>query len=62
MLPQKIVMTLKKISASKYYDIVEIHTIEIPHKKKSLFLFHMNSCSLKNFDDLQHLLSCIKKM
>ena len=34
MLPQKIVMTLKKISASKYYDIVEIHTIEIPHKKK----------------------------
>ena len=33
--------------------------IEIPHKNKSLSLFHINACSLnKNFDDLQHLLSC----
>ena len=30
-------------------------------KKKSLSLFHINTCSLnKNFDDLQHLLSCTK--
>ena len=35
--------------------------IEIPHKSKSLSLFHINACSLnKNFDDLQHLLSCTK--
>ena len=35
--------------------------IEIPHKNKSLSLFHINACSLnKNFDDLQHLLSCTK--
>ena len=35
--------------------------IEIPRKNKSLFLFHVNARSLnKNFDDLQHLLSCTK--
>ena len=35
--------------------------IEIPHKNKSLSLFHINACSLnKNFDDLQYLLSCTK--
>ena len=39
-----------------------MHNIEIPHKNKSLSLFHINACSLnKNFDDLQHLLSCTKK-
>ena len=38
-----------------------MHNIEIPHKNKSLSLFHINACSLnKNFDDLQHLLSCTK--
>ena len=38
-----------------------MHKIEIPHKNKSLSLFHINACSLdKNFDDLQHLLSCTK--
>ena len=38
-----------------------MHKIEIPHKNKSLSLFHINTCSLnKNFDDLQHLLSCTK--
>ena len=38
-----------------------MHNIEIPHKNKPLFLFHMNACSLnKSFDDLQHLLSCTK--
>ena len=52
----------EKISSSKYYDIEEMHNIEIPHKNKSLSLFHINACSLnKNFDDLQHLLSCTKK-
>ena len=36
--------------------------IEIPHKNKSLSLFHLNACSLdKNFDDLQQLLSCTPK-
>ena len=39
-----------------------MHNIEIPHKNKSLSLFHINACSLnKNFDDLQHLLNCTKK-
>ena len=52
----------EKISSSKYYDIEEIHNIEIPHDNKSLSLFHINACSLnKNFDDLQHLFSCTEK-
>ena len=39
-----------------------MHNIEIPHKNKYLFLFHLSACSLnKNLDDLQHLLSCTKK-
>ena len=51
----------EKISSSKCYDIEEMHNIEIPHKNKSLSLFHINACSLnKTFDDLQHLLSCTK--
>ena len=51
----------EKISSSKYYDIEEVHNIEIPHKNKSLSLVHINACSFnKNFDDLQHLLSCTK--
>ena len=38
-----------------------MHKIEIIHKNKPLSLFHINTCSLsKNFDDLQHLLSCTK--
>ena len=36
----------EKISSSKYYDIDEMHNIEIPHKNKSLSLFHINACSL----------------
>ena len=57
MLPQN-----QKITSSKYYDIDEMYTIEIPHKNKSLSLFHINACFLnKNFDDLQHLLSCTQK-
>ena len=51
----------EKISSSKYYDIEEMGNIEIPHKNKSLSLFHINAYSLnKHFDDLQHLLSCTK--
>ena len=51
----------EEISPSKYFDIEEMHNIEIPHKNKSLSLFQINACSLdKNFDDLQHLLSCTK--
>ena len=43
----------EKNSSSKYYDIEEMHNIEIPHNNKSLPLFHINACSLnKNFDDL----------
>ena len=52
----------EKVCSSKYYDIEEMHNIQIPHKNKSLSLFHINACSLnKNFDDLQHLLNCTKK-
>ena len=51
----------EKVCSSKYYDIEEMHNIEIPHKNKSLSLFHINACSLnKNLDDLQHLLNCTK--
>ena len=51
----------KKVCSSKYYDFEERNNIEIPHKNKSLSLFHINACSLnKNFDDLQHLLNCTK--
>ena len=53
----------EKIASSKYYDIDEMHHIKIPHKNKPLSLFHINACSLsKNFDDLQHLLSCTKNL
>ena len=52
----------EKIASSKYYDIDEMQNIEIPHKNKSLSIFHINACSLnKNFDDLQYLLSCTQK-
>ena len=52
----------EKVCSSKYYDIEEMHKIRIPHKNKSLSLFHINTCSLnKNFDDPQHLLNCTKK-
>ena len=55
-------LPLEKVCSSKYYDIEEMHNIQIPHKNKSLSLFHINACSLnKNFDDLQHLLNCTKK-
>ena len=52
----------KKIASSKYYEIDEMHNIEAPHRNKPLSLFHINACSLsRNFEDLQHLLSCTEK-
>ena len=63
MLPQKNGNDPAKIAPSKYCDIDEIHNIEISHKNKSLSLFRINACSLnKDFDDLQHLLSCTQKI
>ena len=63
----------EKISSSKYYDTEEMQSIEMPHKNKSLYLFHIypyslshlvsliSICSLiKSFDDFQHLLSSNK--
>ena len=51
----------ENISSSKYYDIEEIHSTEIPHKDKVISLFHISLYSLnKKFDDLQHSLSCTK--
>ena len=50
-----------KICSSKYYDIEEMCNIEIPYKNKSLFLSHLNTCSLnKNFDDFQHFSVALK--
>ena len=50
------------MASSKYYDIDEMHNIEIPHKNKPISLFHINAFSLsKTFDDLQHI-SCTKKI
>ena len=52
----------ERTASSTYHDIDEMHNFKIPHKNKSLFLFYINAWSLdKNFDDLQHLLSCTIK-
>ena len=52
----------ENIVQSKYYDIDELQTMKIPNKDKSLALFHINACSLnKNFNELEHLLSCTNK-
>ena len=48
---------------SNYYDIDQLQTLKFSEKSKSLFLFHINACSLnKNFNDLQHLLKCTNKV
>ena len=40
-----------------------MHNIKTPHKNKLIFLFHVNACSLsENFDHLQLLLNCARKM
>ena len=51
---------LENVVNSNYYDIDQLQTQT--QKNKSLFLFHITSCSLsKNFDELQHLLKCTNK-
>ena len=46
--------------SSKYYNTEELQNLEI--KSKSLSLIQINTCSLsKNFDDLQHFLTCTNK-
>ena len=48
--------------SSKYYNIDELQNIKI-NNSNSLSLFHINACTLsRNFDDLQHLLSCTNKI
>ena len=43
--------------SSKYFDIEEMHNIEIPLKSKLLSLFQRSTCSLdKNYDDLKYIL------
>ena len=52
-------MTLKKFLHPNIKTLRKCITLQIPHKNKSLSLFHTNVCSCnKNFNDLQHLLSC----
>ena len=52
----------ENVVPSTYYDIDELQNMKIPKKDKSLALFHINACSLnKNFDDLEHRLSCTNK-
>ena len=47
----------ENVIQSKYYDIDELQKLKIPNKENSLFLFHINSCSLnKHFEELQNLL------
>ena len=42
----------------KYYDIDEIQTLNKLNNKRTLSLFHINSCSLsKNIEDLEYLLN-----
>ena len=54
-------MTLKKFLHLNIMTLRKLCITEIPQNDKSLSLFH-NACSLnKNFDELQHLLSCTKK-
>ena len=41
----------EKVCSPKYYDIEEMQNIQIPHKNKSLSVFHINACPLnKNFE------------
>ena len=48
---------------SKYYSINEIQSLKAANKNKFLFIFHINACSLnKNFDDLEYLPKCTKKI
>ena len=47
---------------SKYYSINEIQSLTVANKKKSISIFHINTCSSnKNFDHLEYLLKCTNK-
>ena len=48
----------ENISSSKYCVTDEVYNLH--NKNKSLPLFHKIACSLNNFNDLEHLLSCTK--
>ena len=48
----------ENIINSKYYDVDEIQTLNKLNVKRTLSLFHINSCSLsKNIEDLEYLLN-----
>ena len=52
----------ENVVESQYYDTDQLQTMKIPSKDKPLALFHINACSLnKNFNELEHLLSCTNK-
>ena len=52
----------ENVVTSKHYDSEELQNLIIANKSKLLSLLHISTCSLsKNFDDLQHLLSCTNK-
>ena len=60
MLPQKIAITSKNLLHLNFMTLRKYITLKYL-KNKLLSLFHINVCSFnKNFDDLQHLLSCTK--
>ena len=48
---------LKNVMQGEYYDIDELQQLKVSNKEKSLYFFHINTCSLnKNFEELQNLL------
>ena len=52
----------ESVVKSKCYDIEKLQGLKISNKNKSLSLFYVNAYSLnKNFDDIQHFLSCTNK-
>ena len=52
----------ENILSSEYFDIEHIQKLKIPKQRKTLSLFHLNTCGLiKNFDDLQHVLHFANK-
>ena len=53
----------KNVLNSNCYDTDQLQTLKFLEKSKQLSLFHINTCSLnQNYDDLQHLLKCTKKV
>ena len=53
--------TPENVINSNYYDIDQLQTLKEFTDKSSLFLFHLNTCSLsKNIDDFEHLIQSTK--